>query len=429
MTIISTEIVQLDPDSLQPHPNNSRIHKPEHVRRIMNSIRQWGFTIPVLLDDRHMILAGHGRVRAAQELKLKKVPCIVASDWSDEQKRAYLIADNRLTEVGEWDESNLAAELSALADLDFDISILGISDPEINRLHASLESVLEDEDAPAEPDESKPAVVCEGDLWILGKHRLFCGDSTDPAAVDRLLDGVIPQLMVTDPPYGVEYDPDWRENHGLSGSGGARGKVANDDEADWREAYALFPGPVAYVWHAAVFCDTVADGLRSCDLKPRALICWAKKQLVISRGHYHHQHESCLFAVRPEVEDDCIHYFNPCWYAVREGQTASWAGDRKQSTLWHIDTGLNDTGHSTQKPVEAMRRPIRNSSIPGDRIYDPFSGSGTTFIACEQIGRICYGLEVEPMYCDVIIRRWQRVTGLQALREDGAAFDSLELVA
>ena len=215
----------------------------------------------------------------------------------------------------------------------------------------------------------------------------------------RLLDGAKPALMVTDPPYGVNYDAGWR-NEKLVGSDRAVGEVTNDERSDWRESYALAPGPVAYVWMGGS-ASPVAD-LIACGLIFRTMIVWVKNQFVISRGHYHGQHE-------------------PCWYAVRKGAQANWCGDRKQTTVWEIDKPhKSETGHSTQKPVECMERPIRNHK--GD-VYDPFVGSGTTLIAATNQNRRCYAIEISPSYCDVAIRRWQLHTGKQAVLEStGAAF-------
>jgi DNA modification methylase len=230
--------------------------------------------------------------------------------------------------------------------------------------------------------------------------------------VAKVLNGVRPHLMVTDPPYGVEYDPSWR-NAALAGSNTARtGKVLNDDRADWREAWALFPGDVAYVWHGALHATTVAESLAACGFDIRAQIIWAKERLVLGRGHYHWQHE-------------------PCWYAVRDGAKGHWAGDRKQTTLWQIDQRASAedsaTVHGTQKPVACMRRPIENNSSPGQAVYEPFSGSGTTIIAAEMTGRACHALELSPAYVDVAVTRWQAFTGAAAVLEgDGRAFAEIE---
>ena len=214
--------------------------------------------------------------------------------------------------------------------------------------------------------------------------------------------------MVTDPPYGVEYDPAWREKAGVAASGTAKGKVLNDDKADWREAWALFPGDVAYVWHAGLYAGVVGDSLAACDLMLRSQIIWDKGQLVLSRGDYHWEHE-------------------PCWYAVKKGAKGHWAGDRKQTTVWHIaKPKKNETGHGTQKPVECMKRPIENNSSPGQAVYEPFSGSGTTIIAGEMTGRLIHAIELNPAYVDVAIKRWQDFTGMAATLEgDGRTFNEI----
>ena len=223
-----------------------------------------------------------------------------------------------------------------------------------------------------------------------------------------VLAGATPHLMVTDPPYGVEYDPGWREKAGVAGAGYAKGKVLNDDNADWREAWALFPGDVAYVWHAGLFAGVVGESLIATKFKLRSQIIWDKGQLVMSRGDYHWQHE-------------------PWWYAVREGKTGHWAGDRKQVTVWQIEKPRkSETGHGTQKPVDCMRIPIENNSQPGDAVYEPFSGSGTTIIAAEMTGRSCYAVELNPAYVDVAVRRWQEFTGKDAVLEaSGQTFEAL----
>jgi DNA modification methylase len=211
--------------------------------------------------------------------------------------------------------------------------------------------------------------------------------------------------MVTDPPYGVEYDPATARATTVAS---ARGKVLNDDRADWREAWALFPGDVAYVWHAGLRAREVVESLQASGFEMRAQIIWDKTRLVMSRGHYHFQHE-------------------PCWYAVRKSKTAHWAGDRKQGTVWAIPHRKSETGHGTQKPVECMARPIRNNSSPGQAVYEPFSGSGTTLIACEMEGRVCHAIELNPAYVDVAVERWQAFTGKTATLEgDGRTFAEIK---
>lgn len=245
-----------------------------------------------------------------------------------------------------------------------------------------------------------------GNLVLKSKHRLLCGDSTKAEDVARLLEGRKPFLMVTDPPYGVEYDPEWR-NEAMGEGNRSTGKVTNDDIVDWTPAYKLFPGHVAYVWHAGRFAADLVVNLRAANFDIRTQIIWCKQHFAIGRGHYHWQHE-------------------PCWYAVRKGGSAKWCGDRTQSTRWDINNGLSQggprkaedelTGHGTQKPVECMARPIRNHGGKDDDVYDPFLGSGTTLIAAEQLGRRCFAIEIDPGYCDVAVQRWQNLTGEQAVR-------------
>lgn len=250
-------------------------------------------------------------------------------------------------------------------------------------------------------------------LKLKSTHRIACGSSTDPVTVARVLAGAKPHLMVTDPPYGVEYDANFRNGikraDGSIVSARAVGKVLNDDRADWSEAWALFPGDVAYVWCASLHIHEVADSLINSGFKLRSSIIWAKSQFAIGRGDYHWQHE-------------------PCWYAVREGKSGHYIGDRKQTTLWQIPKPQkSETGHSTQKPIECMKRPIENNSSPGQAVYEPFSGSGTTIIAGEMTGRSVYAIELNPAYVDVAVTRWQDFTGERAVLEStGQAFDEIK---
>lgn len=237
--------------------------------------------------------------------------------------------------------------------------------------------------------------VVNGDIWQLGKHRLACGDATDGAVVQKLLDRSKPRLMVTDPPYGVGYEPKWRKDALGGNSARAIGTVLNDDCVDWRAAWALFPGDIVYCWHAGMHASAVEASLAAADFRVRSQIIWDKGRLIISRGHYHWRHE-------------------PCWYAVRKLKTANWQGDRKQVTVWQIPHRRSETGHGTQKPVECMRRPILNHTLQGDAVYDPFVGSGTTLIAAEMTGRKCFAIELSPEYCGLVIARWEHHTGRKA---------------
>jgi DNA modification methylase len=299
----------------------------------------------------------------------------------------------------------LSLELKDLSGLGVDLSTLGFTSQELAAaLAPGVSSGLTDENEV--PELSETAVSRSGDIWCLGPHRVACGDSTDMAVVEPLFGTVQPHLMVTDPPYGVDYEPAWRHRAGVNRSG-RLGKVRNDERADWQAAWALFPGSIAYVWHGALHASTVAESLTRQGFGIRAQIIWAKERLVIGRGDYHWQHE-------------------PCWYAVRK--KGNWTGDRKQTTLWTIPSGGQDTEtpHGTQKPVECMRRPLLNNSDRGQAVYDPFLGSGTTLIAAETTARVCLAVELSPLYVDVAVRRWQPFTGAKAtLLADGRAFDAI----
>jgi DNA modification methylase len=421
------KIEQIPTEKLIPYARNAKKHDAAQVSKLAGSIREFGFNNPVLIDAQNGIIAGHGRVMAAQKLELKEVPCIRLGHLTDTQRRAYILADNRLAELGGgWNEELLKLEIK---DIDWgELKEISVDDFEFGEIDFDKE-ITETSAVDAEPQIDKAEElrakwgVEPGQLWELGNHRIICGDSTDKKTVQTLLNGDKPHLMVTDPPYGVEYDASWREEAGIGE--GAQGKVLNDDRADWHPAWDLFPGAVAYIWHSNFFSPTVADSLIASDFVLRNLIIWAKDRLVISRGNYHHQHE-------------------PCWYAVRKGQNAKFTEDRTQttlfkniqdvtrqgelvflakdhakrvyairgdkSTLWEIPKPTkSETGHSTQKPVECMARPIRNHD--SEFVYEPFSGSGTTIIACEQLGRKCRAIEISPAYVAVAIQRWADATG------------------
>ena len=398
-------------EQLVPYARNARTHSEDQVAQISASITEFGFTNPILIGEDSVIIAGHGRLMAAQRLGLSEVPVIVLAHLNAAQRRALVVADNKIALNAGWDTEILLEQIELIRADGFDIDLVGFSDDELGELLAEIEApetagALEGEDDIPEPP-AEP-VTRPGDLWMLGHHRLLCGDSTVATDVERVLAGVTPLLMVTDPPYGVEYDPSWRNQAGASATK-RTGKVLNDDRADWREAWALFPGDVAYVWHGALHATTVADSLIASGFNIRSQIIWAKDRLILSRGDYHWQHE-------------------PCWYAVRAKGKGHWAGDRKQTTLWHISHRDQDaeTLHGTQKPVECMRRPILNNSSPGQAIYEPFMGSGTTLIAAETTGRTCLGIELNPAYVDVAVERWQNLTGGAAVLEgDGRSFTEI----
>jgi len=391
-------------DRLVPYARNARTHSDEQVAQVAASILEFGWTNPLLVSGNGVVIAGHARLAAARKLRMAEVPVIVLDHLTETQRRALVLADNKLALNAGWDEELLRVELESLREDGCELDLVGFSDEELEALLAEPEEAREgltDEDAV--PEEPETPVTRAGDLWILGEHRLLCGDATVTTDVERLLNGVSPVLMVTDPPYGVEYDPGWRAKAGVNKNRSKLGRVQNDNRSDWREAWALFLGDVLYVWHAGRHAATVQQSIEACGFEIRSQIIWAKDRFALSRGNYHWQHE-------------------PCWYAVRNN--AHWNGDRSQSTLWHIKAREDDGhGHGTQKPVECFRRPMLNNSAPGQVVYDPFLGSGTSIIAAETTGRICYGLEINPAYCDLILTRWQNFTGkVTTLESDGRTF-------
>ncbi len=411
-------------NALKPDPKNARTHSDEQILEIANSIRRFGWTSPVLADD--LIRAGHGRQAAARLIYEageriymapgeanggsivpdKSVPVIDCSGWTEEERRAYALADNKIALNAGWDQGILAGEVGDLLASNFDVGLIGFNVGELHRLLDQGKGRTDPDEVPEAPE---APVARLGDIWLMGGHRIACGSSTDPETVQAVLAGEKPLLMVTDPPYGVEYDASFRngilrENGTVVGAR-AIGKVLNDDRADWTEAWELFPGDVAYIWHAGIHAATVSDSLVRAGFEIRSQIIWAKQQFAIGRGDYHWQHE-------------------PCWYAVRKGRTGHYDGGRKQSTLWEIDKpARSETGHSTQKPIECMQRPIENNSRHDDIIYEPFSGSGTTIIAGQATGRRVFAIELNPAYVDVAVTRWEAYAeGTATLESTGQTF-------
>lgn len=395
-------------EQLIPDPANVRAHGDRNLAAIASSLARFGQLKPLVVQRKGMIVrAGNGTLLAAKKLGWTQLAANVV-DMTDTEATAFAIADNRTAELAEWQNKELLEQLQALESDDPELrAATGFMDEDLRKLASQLAADLADDNCEVElPD---VATTRPGDIWKLGPHLVLCGDSTDEAAVSRLkIDDAF--LMITDPPYGVAYDPEWRPEEGINNSKRV-GKVQNDDRVDWTLAYKLFPGPVAYVWHSGRFAGQVAAHMEATGLEIRAQIVWRKNRFAISRGAYHWQHESC-------------------WYAVRKGQASKWCGDRSQSTVWDIDSSGKDqdeqTVHGTQKPLECMGRPMRNHGGEGDMVYDPFLGSGTTLIACHKQKRVCRGVEIDPRYVDVIVLRWQKVSGEKAtLLGDGRAFDDL----
>lgn len=411
-------------EDLMLDPVNARKHGIENLAAIRGSLTQFGQRMPIVVQKQGMIVrAGNGRVMVARELGWSHIAAVVV-DESNVDAVMFALTDNRTADLAEWDEGILGQLLRGMETSNDDLAQMFAD------LQASIPAdMLGDASGQTEPDEIPDppveAVTQPGDTWLLGKHRLLCGDGRKPDDVDWLLQGVVPFMMVTDPPYGFDYDPEWRVRDGLN-STGRNGKVQNDTIADWTPVWRLFPGSVVYVWHGALAGATVQTSLAHSGFFVRAQIVWVKPSLVISRGHYHWRHEPAYAGNRDgeelTIEPDGVvmdgeKLAEQAWYGVRKGATAYWRGNRKQSTVWEVGfTGEVKTEHSTQKPVECMARPMRNHGGFGDAVYDPFCGSGTTLIAAEMTGRTCYAMEIDPVYCDVAVARWERFTGRKAER-------------
>ena len=383
---------------LKNDPANARKHSPRNLKAIRDSLNVFEQQKPIVVDSRGVVIAGNGTLQAARELGWEEI-AVVVTDLDPAHAQAFGIADNRTAELAEWDTDVLGQLLEGMdSDLADILSIDDLELPDSIDGGEQGEGLTDPDEVPEPPEEP---ITQTGDLWLLGDHRLLCGDSTNAEDVGRLMDGAVAGIMITDPPYGVEYNADWR-NHALRADGSpiggrAVGKVSNDDRADWSDAWKLYAGDVVYIWHAGNMAHIVAQSIIATGFSIVSQIIWAKNQLVIGRGNYHPKHE-------------------PCWYAVKDGGKRNFTDDRTQTTLWEINKPhKSETGHSTQKPIECMARPLKNHSFK--TVYDPFLGSGTTLIAAEQLGRKCYGMEIDPKYCDVIVKRWEEFTGQTATRE------------
>jgi len=380
---------------LKDNPKNPRQLSSHDAEHLQISLEKFGLIDKLIINSDGTIIGGHQRKKILKKMGLKSIEVWVPSRELNQKEVDELnIRLNRNT--GEWDFDILANqwELPALIEYGFTIEeILDATPEEI------VDAAEEDDSELLMPGKDEDAVTLLGDIYELNQHRLVCGDSTLPDYVTKVLNGAEPILMVTDPPYGVEYDPSWRKKVNLKGSKISAGIVKNDDKSNWALTYALFPGSVSYIWTSSKFATEVAKNIQDAEFEIISQIIWVKQHFALSRGDYHYQHE-------------------PCWYAVKKSHTHNWQGSRKESTIWEIsnqnafsgkaEEGEDErTAHSTQKPIECMARPIRNNTAKGEGVYDPFLGSGTTLIASEQLGRICYGIELSPAYCDIIVNRWK----------------------
>ena len=351
---------------------------------------------PIVVDSENQILGGNMRLRAIQELKMAEIPdswVKVADKLTKSERGEFIIKDN--IGFGEWDWDILANEWDSE-----DLEKWGLD------LIPKFGKDAQEDDYEI-PDEIETDIIT-GDLLEIGQHRLLCGDSTKSEDVEKLMDGGKPILMVTDPPYGVNYDANWRNEvdraNGRPIGARATMRVNNDNKSDWTLSYSLFTGDVMYVWHGDRHAGLIQKNIEDAGFELVAQIIWAKNNIVIGRGDYHFKHE-------------------PCWYAVRKGKKHNWQGSRKENSLWEIDKPLkSETGHSTQKPVECMARPIRNNTYERESVYDPFLGSGTTMVAAHQLNRKCYGIEIDPKYCQVIIDRMINLDPEIEIKKNGKVY-------
>jgi DNA modification methylase len=384
------EVIQID--ALIPYARNSRTHSDAQVAQIASSIKEFGFTNPVLIDGGGGIIAGHGRVLAARKLGMSEVPCIRLEHLTDAQKRAYVIADNRLALNSGWDTEMLKVEFSDLQELGFDLELTGFYLDEIKELLAPVgtEGLTDPGDSPPLPE--TPRTV-PGDIWVMGKHRLLCGDSTSMDDLAKLCEGQLVDMWLTDPPYNVAYEGKTKDAL----------KIKNDEMGDdqfrqfLRDAYTaadtvMKPGAVFYIWHADSEGYNFRGAAKDAGWTVRQCLIWKKSSMVMGRQDYHWKHE-------------------PCLYGWKEGASHLWAADRKQTTILEFEKPSRNGEHPTMKPVALFEYQLLNNTKGGDQVLDSFGGSGTTLIAAEKNGRVARIMELDPKYCDVIVKRWQDFTG------------------
>ncbi len=412
---LSTHIERWPTEKLVPYARNARTHSEEQVAQIAASIVEFGFTNPILAGSDGVIVAGHGRLAAAQKLGLDTVPVVVLDHLTPTQRRALIIADNRIAENAGWDDAMLRIELQSLQEDGFNLDITGFDDDAMAEIMAGEETTVDGQtDDDAVPEVSATPISRPGDVWELGNHRLVCGDATDPKSYELLMADAKADMVFTDPPYNVDYANSAKDK--------MRGKdrpILNDNLGDGFYDFllaALTPmlercAGATYIAMSSSELDTLQQAFRAAGGKWSTFIIWAKNTFTLGRADYQRQYE-------------------PILYGWPEGQNRHWCGDRDQGDVWNIKKPQKNDLHPTMKPVELVERAIRNSSRPGDIVLDPFGGSGTTLIATEKTGRIGWLIELDPKYVDVIVRRWQDWSGQEAYREsDAAKFNDLAAVA
>ena len=388
--MITTTEMQLVPVSkLVPYINNARTHSPEQITKLRASLREFGFINPVIIDRDFNVIAGHGRILAAKEENISEVPCVFADHLTEAQKKAYIIADNRMALDAGWDEELLRVEIESLQAEAFDLALTGFDEKELSKLFDDG-TEAEDDDFDVDEELKKPVFSKAGDVWTLGRHRLVCGDSTKPETYETLMQGKRANLVVTDPPYNVNYE-------------GTAGKIKNDNMASEKffdflfDAFSNMERVMAddasiYVFHADTEGLNFRKAFDAAGFYLSGCCIWKKPSLVLGRSPYQWQHEPCLFG----------------WKKSGKHQ---WYSDRKQTTIWEFEKTKKNTDHPTMKPIPLLAYAVSNSSMSNTLVLDPFGGSGSTLIACEQMDRSCYTIELDEKYCDVIINRYIELVG------------------
>jgi DNA modification methylase len=388
-----------DINSIQPYINNPRKLKDSAIEKVAKSIKEFGFRQPIVVDTNRIIVVGHTRYRASKKLGLKEVPITIAENLTQEQINAYRIADNRTNEEAEWDLELLKTEIKELELADFNLDLTGFDEDQLNNMLFEEKQGLTDEDeVPEAPEEP---ITKLGDIWKLGKHKLICGDSTILNNYEKLFNENKADLLMTDPPYNVDYEGKTKDKLTIQNDS------KNDDDflqfltdAFNNCAIHLKLGCSFYIFHSDWYGLEFRQSIKNSDLELKQNLIWAKNSMVMGRQDYQWQHE-------------------PCLYGWKRGASHSWYSDRKQTTIIKYDRPSKSKLHPTMKPVGLVEYLIKNSSKQEDIILDPFLGSGTTLMACEKQGRICYGVELDPKYCDVIVKRWEEFTGFKAELENG----------
>lgn len=391
MAITTKDMELVSISKLVPYVNNARTHSPEQINKLRSSLREFGFINPVIIDRNYGIIAGHGRVIAAREEGITEVPCVFVDHLTDSQKKAYILADNRMALDAGWDEELLRVEIESLQAENFDVGLTGFDDKEIADLFKTENEQVEDDDFDLSAALEKAAFVEEGDVWVVGKHRLVCGDATNPDDVNKLMDGKRANLIVTDPPYGVSF----KSSSGLT--------IQNDSmkneefyqflkNAFTNMAAHLEPGGAAYVFHADTEGLNFRQAFIDAGFHLAGCCIWVKDSLVLGRSDYQWQHE-------------------PVLYGFLKNGKHSWYSDRKQTTIWNFKKPKRNENHPTSKPLDLLSYPIGNSSQENAIVVDTFGGSGSTMMACERSNRICYMMELDKKYASVILRRYVEDTG------------------